>query len=387
MPVTHSRNGVHDMLSLDQTNTTRFLFGDDEAPSSSGMKNYLNMNPDHEFPTLVRRDEYPGLVGLSSGLSKIITDRSMQLSASSAALDLALSQSPGPDSSGWPAFARHRPSQPSLPMNSPHQQANGQDNGQGNGHQSTPSANSTSSKVESPMSVRPYRHSLDMKFFAEKQENAPVTSPSQHPQATPPKLQSSHSANDVPTIKAASSNVSAASTPKSHAQQHFHNHNASLGRIPPNAVNNRHSREMSGDSAAGAAREAQGNGYQSIQSALHANAPAFGPPMSHAAAARSPTATTANNASQSQSQYPMSGYYGNYGDYGMQMMTMGMQNMQMGNPMGNQVYSPHNPYANGNYGNMYQQNGRIDSQARVIQQRRQTDGEREYSNTVQFLPP
>jgi hypothetical protein len=28
---------------------------------------------------------------------------------------------------------------------------------------------------------------------------------------------------------------SASTTPKSHAQQHLHNHNANLGRIPPNA--------------------------------------------------------------------------------------------------------------------------------------------------------
>ena len=59
------------------------------------------------------------------------------------------------------------------------------------------------------------------------------------------------------------------------------------------------------------------------------------------------------------------GYYNNYN---MQMMTMGMQNMHMGQPM----YPPQNPYAN--YGPMYQQPLR-DSQARVIQQRRQNDGE------------
>ena len=62
MPVTKSRNGMHEMLSLDQTNTTRFLFGDEEG-SSSDVQSYLQMNAnDENFPTLVRREEYPGVV-------------------------------------------------------------------------------------------------------------------------------------------------------------------------------------------------------------------------------------------------------------------------------------------------------------------------------------
>jgi hypothetical protein len=53
------------------------------------------------------------------------------------------------------------------------------------------------------------------------------------------------------------------------------------------------------------------------------------------------------------------------------MLSMGMQNMQLGQP----IYSQHNPYAN--YGGMYPQAPPPlrDSQARVIQQRRQNDGE------------
>jgi len=66
------------------------------------------------------------------------------------------------------------------------------------------------------------------------------------------------------------------------------------------------------------------------------------------------------------SSYAVPGYYNGYN---MQMMTMGMQNMQLGQPM----YSPQNPYAN--YGVMYPQASPRDSQARVIQQRRQNDGE------------
>lgn len=59
MPVTKSRNGIQDMLSLDQTNTTRFLFGDDESATSTDSKNYLQMHAtDDNFPILVR-GEHP----------------------------------------------------------------------------------------------------------------------------------------------------------------------------------------------------------------------------------------------------------------------------------------------------------------------------------------
>lgn len=59
MPVTKSRNGIQDMLSLDQTNTTRFLFGDEDAGGPMDSKNYLQMHAtDENFPILVR-GEHP----------------------------------------------------------------------------------------------------------------------------------------------------------------------------------------------------------------------------------------------------------------------------------------------------------------------------------------
>jgi hypothetical protein len=64
MPVTKSRNGMHEILSLDQTNTTRFLFGDDEDQTSD-LKSYLQMNAtDDNFPILIRRDEFPHKVSM-----------------------------------------------------------------------------------------------------------------------------------------------------------------------------------------------------------------------------------------------------------------------------------------------------------------------------------
>lgn len=51
MPATRSRNGLYDS-GLDQTNTTRFLFGDDE-PSAFAR----GATPDNNFPTLVRHND------------------------------------------------------------------------------------------------------------------------------------------------------------------------------------------------------------------------------------------------------------------------------------------------------------------------------------------
>ena len=358
MPVTRSRNGMHEMLSIDQTNTARFLFGEDEGATSPDVKSYLQMNAtEDKFPILVRRDEYPGLVSLLQARLWNSTDRHMQLSVSSAALDLALSQSPGPDaaSNGWGVFARHRPSQQSLPMNSI----------QGNGSASA----SQSNGPESPNSVHSsHRHSLDMKFLNDGPQDSysQVSSPSKHTQATPPKLQSSFSANDVPTMRSTTNGISSVNaTPNSHAQQHLHNHNASLGRIPPNAMNNRLSREMSSGDGATMRDSQNGGGFQSIQSALHASAPPFGPSLTQGMSQGQ--ISPAMTAPTSQQQYPLGGYYNN--NYNMQMMTMGMHNMQIGSP----VYPPQNPYAA--YPNMYPQNTPRDSQARVIQQRRQNDGD------------
>lgn len=313
----------------------------------------------------------------------------MQLSASSAALDLALSQSPGPDAAanGWGAFNRHRQSQSSLTMN--------------NLHGSTPS--SQANEATSPISVRPaYRHSLDMNFFESQQDpSSQVSSPTGHTQATPPKLQSSYSANDVPTMRSAANSISGGSSnPNSHAQQHLHNHNASLGRIPPNAVNNRLSRDLNSGENAGL-RDAQNNGYQSIQSALQASAAPFGPALTQGMSQPPPPAGA--TASTGLQQYPapspapapaavpgsvpgsvpgaIPGYYNNYN---MQLMTMGMQNMNMNQQ---QMYSPQNPYANYGAGPMYQQQQPPlrDSQARVIQQRRQNDGEGKSTTLVIWI--
>ncbi|OBT71730.1 hypothetical protein VF21_09366 [Pseudogymnoascus sp. 05NY08] len=345
MPVTKSRNGIQDMLSLDQTNTTRFLFGDEDAGGPMDSKNYLQMHAtDENFPILVR-GEHP-----------------QNLSTSSAALDLASGQSTTTESTGWSSFGRHRAGQQSLPTNHISQTSSSQ-----NGNSSTMNGSSSqnSTPLESPLKVRtPNRYSQDLKYFAD-QDKSQVTSPTSQVQMTPPKLQTSYSTNDVPTMKSNGGNAvgSTAQKPQSHAQQHFHNHNASLGRIPPNAVNNRQGREVnSGESTP--VREATNGGYQSIQSALQASAPPFGPSVTQSSVPLNQPAVTQAGANP----YGMQNYYNN--QYGMPMMAMAMQNMQIGQ----QAY-PQSAY--GDYGvpPAYQNNAPRDSQARVIQQRRQNDGE------------
>ncbi|TDZ31144.1 Pumilio domain-containing protein [Colletotrichum sidae] len=347
MPVTRSRTGLYG-ADLDQTGTARFLFGEEDA---SGEHKYGQGNTDDNFPTLVRRDD-------------------QMLSASSAALDLALSPSPAPDarSNGWGHINRHRTQQSLSAINT-----------------SSLSGTASPGDIGTRSSVR---HSLDMKFFpdAPSENQPPVVSPGAHIMATPPKLQSSFSANDVPTVKS----TAAASITNNHAQQHFHNHNASIGRIPAGAVAGRHSRELSNDNNMAGARE-QATSYPSIQSALQANAAPFGPGAhgphgaSGAPGQGYPHASQGGPGPNNVAAAPPNNGYGNFypggyapppstgppaaSPYGVPLLAMGMQNMNLNNNM-----YPAQNYAG--YGALYQQPPQQrDSQARVIQHRRQMDNE------------
>ena len=178
----------------------------------------------------------------------------------------------------------------------------------------------------------------------------------------------SYSTNDVPTLKTnrMSTDLSPTKTP---AQQQFHNHNASLGRIPPNAMSNRHSREFSTES-----RRDEGSNYQQISSVLQANAPTFNVPNT----AASPTeAMTAQNMPYNNGNFQNQAFYGG-GGYGMQMMNLNP--MQVGNPIFAQqlqIYQSQNgmlPFntAGAQFGSV---NRFQDSQARVMHQRRMQNGE------------
>ncbi|KAK2018735.1 ARM repeat-containing protein [Colletotrichum eremochloae] len=354
MPVTRSRTGLYG-ADLDQTGTARFLFGEEDT---SGDNKYGQNNGDDNFPTLVRRDD-------------------QMLSASSAALDLALSPSPAPDapsSNGWGNINRHRTQQSLSAINT-----------------SALNGASSSGDISNRSSVR---HSLDLKFYpdapSDNNQNPIVSPTGNHMMATPPKLQSSFSANDVPTVKTTNGGL----VTNNHAQQHFHNHNASIGRIPAGAVAGRHSRELSNDNSMGGQRE-QAGPYPSIQSALQANAVPFGPGapgqgFPHTSQGnQAPNGTATAGPGNGYGSFYPSGYVSpntngppSSGPYGLPLLAMSMQNLNLNN--GNNMYPPQN-YAG--YGSLYtppQQQQQPppppqpqprDSQARVIQHRRQMDNE------------
>ncbi|CAK7198909.1 hypothetical protein SEUCBS139899_001577 [Sporothrix eucalyptigena] len=392
MPVTRSRTGFYDFSSLDQTNTTRFLFGEEEEHANNGeTKMYQAANTavsglDESFPTLTRSE-----------------GKTNMFSASSTALDLALSQNHGSEASntnGWGNVRRHR-AQPSLT--------------------GLPSGSSGSSDVNK-IGVLPARHSFDLKYYGDGSAEATVAamlaSPSSQVMATPPKLQSSYSANDIATIKSTPGSTISSSTTNNHAQQYLHNHNASLGRIPAGAIHNRHSRELSTSEMnnAVAARE-----YASIGTALQANATSFGsgPVVSNgpahtqapltagalaaaaAAASSTGTVTTMPPTTAGNNQF-MNGYYGGsnyslssgppvtagnpaaYGINNMPGLAQAMQGLALNShgPM-------YPPQAFNGYAPLYggpvppNQVPPRDNQTRIMQSRRQMENEamNRYNNT------
>lgn len=236
---------------------------------------------------------------------------------------------------------------------------------------------STSSDASSIGARAGYRHSLDLskqqvldlnylKEIAPDVNNA-LKSPSAS-QTMPPKLQTSSSANDIHLGNklALAANLANANA---HAQQHFHNHNASIGRIPPGAVH-RHNRELSNDMPS----LGQSATYPSINTALQGNAPAFGPSSITSQAPNPNIASVSSPSNPSNGGFPP--YYGNpsYNNpaspngnsYNMGLLMQGMGGMNL-NAYPQQNYT--------GYGPMYQPAQPRDSQQRVMQQRRAQDNE------------
>lgn len=351
LPVTR-RGNLYD--NIDQTNAAGFLFRDDDSTMDSS--NFANMKPiapEDSFPQLYAQKGNPNV-----------------LSASTAAADLAsqLGNGENAGTNGWGNISRHRHQQ-SLTNLSSAQMSNSD----------TMTSNQAGASEAKAFVNRPFRHSVDLnQQFKEPSSDSSspsVMAPSstQVP-ATPPKLQTSFSANDIPTVK--NIGVTAGPTPASanaHAQQHFHNHNASIGRIPLGAAK-RHSRELSGDNHVNVT---QAGAFPSIQSQLQANAPTFGPGTAGQAASQVPAVASPSASSPgSHGGYPP--YYGapNYnptspngnGYNNMPLLAMGMQNMNINNGYPGQNYT--------GYSAVYQNaTTPRDSQQRVIQQRRAQDSE------------
>lgn len=168
MPVTRSRTYLTDIGLEDSNNTTGFLFGDEDSNISENRTTpTAQVGNTDAFSFLFRQQAYPSIT-----------------SASSAALDLALSQTSGaenPSSNGWNNINKHRHQQSmstigSTPLN-------------GGASVGSPSEASTIGSNR-PANVR---HSVDgMKFFQETTTAAPetqasiVSPPTAHTLAAPP---------------------------------------------------------------------------------------------------------------------------------------------------------------------------------------------------------
>ncbi|KAI1139562.1 ARM repeat-containing protein [Hypoxylon sp. FL0543] len=354
MPVTR-RGNLYD--NIDQTNTAGFLFRDDE--SSMDLNSYTSIDAGEDnFPQLYAQKGNPNV-----------------LSASSAAVDLAAQRASGETTptNSWGNISRHRQQQSLSTLGS--SQVGPTDNM--NTGQNGSATDNTSA------GGRSYRHSLDVNQYRDvNPETAATTAMSTQPNQvhpTPPKLQTSFSANEVPTAKNVSAGtITPSGNANAHAQQHFHNHNASIGRYPPGAMK-RHSRELSTDNPAVVTQT--GAPFPSIQSQLQGGAPAFGPIASSQAGIQSHGGASSAGSASPLGPYP---FYGGYnqttpsgGGYNMNMLALGMQNMGINN------YAHNYP----SYGPLYQNpnpNQPRDSQQRVIQQRRaqENDAMNRFANTT-----
>ncbi|KAJ9617021.1 hypothetical protein H2200_000742 [Cladophialophora chaetospira] len=267
MPVNSNRNPRFSVNgsggNFGPANTTSFLFDEDDDRlnaidlTSPIAKAFAQLQGDDTFPTL--------------------TSDGLKLSANSAALDLANSKTPDLD---WTLGSRYRPA-----------------------HQSMPHTDSSMYRpilsnlnVNSPPTDRPadltrrksQRHSLGVTF----EEDSPLP-PANLSVSRPTSLQTSYSTNDVPTVKKSLTLDTVPTPPKTQAEQQFHNHNVSLGRIPVNAVNNRLSREVANGS------KMEDRSMASPASNLHASAAPFSTTLTTASdpnnmmAVSSPTAAYA----------------------------------------------------------------------------------------------
>lgn len=273
-----------------------FPDGDDEKSakannpvdfSSADAKLYMQMTAvDDAFPTL-RSD-------VTSG----------GLHANSAAVDLANAKEA--DTEAWASYARPRPSHQSMPQNGLNMF-------------------SLQSQISSPPGEKSEFSGLDKKsqrhsagFGFKSAYETPVTPARSAASSRPVSLQSSYSTNDLPTVKSTAVGASTATPPKTHAEQHLQNHNASIGRFPAGAVSSRQSRDLSNLMSPELKREDRNQvPLQAVShptmtavnaSSLQANAPTFGPtavPNSGLTNGNSYSQTNGAISSQSYYQYAM----------------------------------------------------------------------------------
>jgi hypothetical protein len=379
MPVTNfdyrgmsSLPDVASVLGINNLNSINSLLNDDEdeyplPPShrhTSSIDNHTILRAEttsEEFPILVRR---PGDINTSVTLGTAPTHQSN-----------ASTSGPSP----WPnPYMRHR-SQQSLPMNTLRGEhlekkvaTHSRSNSQALYDMHTPNRRNGDGRKSIDATDLPSPNKSNRSSLHISPPHAPSSLTSM------PNLRSSFSTNDVPTIS--NLNASAASNgAMTHAEQHFHNHNASLGRVPQTTVN--HRRELSGSDRR-LLGETGTNQPPVPQSSNHSNsavnhyssvAPSTAKVLpssivtttvttplsasSNTTALSSPTATGA--------QSPVTYYPQQYGVPTSTMPVAGMPNAHWNPPPGAIPY----PYY-GYFYPQYQMPRTRDSQQLVIQQRR-----------------
>lgn len=327
MPVTayDRRNQTNSMANLSSllgsVNTTSFLFGDDDEHKpakqtqsnvSPDTKTYLQLHTTNDqFPILVRRE----------------TDGNSQFSPPSAIQDLATSQAHYEDNytrTDRATAARHRQSLPPSAM---------RQTGLLNGEGMAP-LNSMLSEFATAKNTAANRRSMEVKFSGIGNTKRPSllhASPARSSMNGLPKVQSSYSTNDIPTLKTI--NVAmptpqdsvTAQSPATDLISPDHHSYATVSS-PTATPGSRNTQQTASSESTG--------GYRSPQSGLQPSATPFGP------VAIAPTSGAASGASMVPNAAaitaPVAAPYvaappAYYAGYGMQMINSQIASMQLGN--------------------------------------------------------
>ncbi|THY35428.1 ARM repeat-containing protein [Aureobasidium pullulans] len=359
---------------LGSVNTTGFLFGDEDDHKSTRVQNqaaspdannYLQLQTSNDkFPILVRRD-----------------GEGMQLSASSAAMELAQAQQNGSDNQLMTDRTNaSRTNRQSLPPSAMRQT--------GYGEAAMSPLNGILTELNTAKNTAANRRSVEVKFSGLATSKRPglLASPKGIGSNGVPKLQGSYSTNDIPTLKSTNAgNFSDISGAVQSPRPEF---------ISParqtSVLGNGHQNGFHTPSRQEQNKPEEHSSAASQRSGLQASAAPFGPSVASPSfePARAFNAiTNANSNGNGHSSPPSMQSYGNgayYGGYGMQMLGNGFNQMYLGNQGGGQWASPPGPMPGfqhgfgGGYSQQLSQQSPAcynDSQARVMQQRRSQNGE------------
>ncbi|THZ77933.1 ARM repeat-containing protein [Aureobasidium pullulans] len=359
---------------LGSVNTTGFLFGDEDDHKSTRVQNqaaspdannYLQLQTSNDkFPILVRRD-----------------GEGMQLSASSAAMELAQAQQNGSDNQLMTDRTNaSRTNRQSLPPSAMRQT--------GYGEAAMSPLNGILTELNTAKNTAANRRSVEVKFSGLATSKRPglLASPKGIGSNGVPKLQGSYSTNDIPTLKSTNAgNFSEISGAVQSPRPEF---------ISParqtSVLGNGHQNGFHTPSRQEQNKPEEHSSAASQRSGLQASAASFGPSVASPSfePARAFNAITNANSNGNGHSSPLSMQsYGNgayYGGYGMQMLGNGFNQMYVGNQGGGQWASPPGPMPGfqhgfgGGYSQQLSQQSPArynDSQARVMQQRRSQNGE------------